>query len=433
MEKHYVQEEGITFESTFDTKQFGDLEIVSALSAIKESDKIPAWVTGTGGSICKSGPVIYKGAVYVGACDHIFYAVSIETGEEMWRFKTGDVIISPPTIYKDVVYFGSHDFKLYALDLNGNELWNFSANGPIAASPIVSNDTVCVGSKDGNMYALSTKGKLLWKFGTSEPISEAACIAKGKVFFGSWDHNLYTVDLKTGELLWKFGTNGIVGSTPVADDKNIYFGSFDHNIYALDMETGEVVWKFTTNGGVRKATLRDGVLYFPSRDNCVYAVTVKGKFLWKFKTGHFASQPPAIKGNSVYFGAPDYNFYAVDKRNGKLLWKFATKGPIANTPAIVDEIVVFGSMDCHLYALSTNGKVKWKFKTSLSNMSPIDVESMESGPGTHEIVWEHAAKEEKKKYESDVDIADYGEFSGKYIDVGKSDYLGIKKKGYLKR
>ena len=48
------------------------------------------------------------------------------------------------------------------------------------------------------------------------------------------------------------------------------------------------------------------------------------------------------------------------------------------------------------------------------------------------------AEEEKKKYKKDeMDISDYGSFSGKYINVGKSDYLGesgykgMKKKGYM--
>ena len=37
---------------------------------------------------------------------------------------------------------------------------------------------------------------------------------------------------------------------------------------------------------------------------------------------------------------------------------------------------------------------------------------------------------EKKGEREEVDIADYGEFKGTYIDTSKTDYLGHKKKGY---
>jgi hypothetical protein len=50
-----------------------------------------------------------------------------------------------------------------------------------------------------------------------------------------------------------------------------------------------------------------------------------------------------------------------------------------------------------------------------------------------ELIWrlpEAEKRKEKERYERE-DIADYGSFSGKYIDISKSDYLGRRKRGYM--
>jgi hypothetical protein len=49
------------------------------------------------------------------------------------------------------------------------------------------------------------------------------------------------------------------------------------------------------------------------------------------------------------------------------------------------------------------------------------------------VVWSiPEPPEEDEKYKAEgVSIADYGEFSGKYVDITKSSYLGRSKKSYL--
>ncbi|MFQ5648299.1 MAG: hypothetical protein ACE5FW_03600 [Candidatus Aenigmatarchaeota archaeon] len=104
---------------------------------------------------------------------------------------------------------------------------------------------------------------------------------------------------------------------------------------------------------------------------------------------------------------------------------------VASIPLVHGSVIYFGSWDCNLYAVTVEGKLVWKFPTSLSYQSPVEVEPPAVAK-TAEITWAPVTKEEEKKYKKDeVDIADYGEFSGQYIDTTKSDYLGRKKKGYM--
>jgi len=46
-------------------------------------------------------------------------------------------------------------------------------------------------------------------------------------------------------------------------------------------------------------------------------------------------------------------------------------------------------------------------------------------------VWTPEIEKTEKEKGEERDIADYGTFSGTYIDTAKTDYLGHKKKGYL--
>jgi outer membrane protein assembly factor BamB len=140
-----------------------------------------------------------------------------------------------------------------------------------------------------------------------------------------------------------------------------------------------------------------------------------------------------IHEGRIYCGSYDNNVYCVDANNGTLVWKFKTNGFVHGMPAVGEDLVVFGSWDCNLYAVTKDtGKLVWKFPTSLSAPSPIGSPE-EKQAKTAEVVWTPISKGEEKKYKhGEVDIADYGNFSGNYINVGKSDYMAERKKGYLK-
>jgi eukaryotic-like serine/threonine-protein kinase len=56
------------------------------------------------------------------------------------------------------------------------------------------------------------------------------------------------------------------------DNGVVYVGSYDSNLYALDAATGKVRQVYQTNGQIfASPRIVDGVLYFASFDNYVYA------------------------------------------------------------------------------------------------------------------------------------------------------------------
>ncbi|MFW6138396.1 MAG: PQQ-binding-like beta-propeller repeat protein [Spirochaetota bacterium] len=82
--------------------------------------------------------------------------------------------------------------------------------------------------------------------------------------------------------------------------------------------------------------------------------------------------PPVVKGDTIYFGSPDGNFYALDINTGYMRWVFSTDGMINSTPSADSRKVYFGSNDGRVYAVSMDeGKKVWSFETESTVQSNI--------------------------------------------------------------
>jgi len=138
-----------------------------------------------------------------------------------------------------------------------------------------------------------------------------------------------------------------------------------------------------------------------------------------------------LYGDRLYVGSYDNNVYAIDAGSGKLIWKFETNGFI-NYVGTHESGVYFGSWDCNLYCLDHNGRLKWKFRSSLA--APSSIAPPEANPAKSiQVVWTPDKQKEGEKYRGrGSELSDYGEFSGTYISKEKGDYASSRKKGYIK-
>ena len=95
--------------------------------------------------------------VYFGSDDYFIYALNSQTGEIVWKFKTGFWVESSPVVAQGVVYIGSSDTDLYSLNLVTGTLRRiYDTTGNITSSPLGSNQTVYFGSYDTYCYALKS-------------------------------------------------------------------------------------------------------------------------------------------------------------------------------------------------------------------------------------------------------------------------------------
>jgi len=227
------------------------------------------------------------------------------------------------------------------------------------------------------------------------------------------------------DAIFRIGEGGSICSNPVVLNGMVYFGACDKNFYAVDAETGNLKWKFRTDDFIiEPVEISNGIIYLPSTDRNLYALSTDGNLLWKFRTfGPVASKPVVYK-NGVYFGCSDYNLYKLNAFSGKLVWKFKTQGVASSSPFLSRNVIYFGSWDCCLYAVTTDGRLLWKFRTSSSGQAPVNLSDshMESvgrnisGPLISDEPVTEGKRAERK--------SDYGKFSGNYLGENE-DVLDI--------
>ena len=86
--------------------------------------------------------------------------------------------------------------------------------------------------------------------------------------------------------------------------------------------------------------------------------------LWRYRTGGFVVNSPAVSDGVVYVGSDDNHVYALDAETGGLVWRFETGGIIRSTPTVAGGVVYVGSNDNHAYALDAEtGDLLWKHDT----------------------------------------------------------------------
>ncbi|HKP32352.1 MAG TPA: PQQ-binding-like beta-propeller repeat protein, partial [Chitinophagaceae bacterium] len=104
-----------------------------------------------------ASPAIASNMVIVGGRDGYLYAINAATGEQTWQFdyQVSWVISSVAIKNNKVVSATSDGSFVHALDLNtGKELWRFKSTAPVWASPCIVNDKVIASINDGFIYCL---------------------------------------------------------------------------------------------------------------------------------------------------------------------------------------------------------------------------------------------------------------------------------------
>jgi len=388
------------------------------------------WDTETKGAMLFSGSYYQGKFIRAGSHDNTIYAFNAINGEILWTFnpntKDGYFCVGSATAY-GMVYALNRDGHLYALDVNtGNEVWKYKGPGPLM---FPGNPTIA----DGKIYATTgqaasyTKehtesefacldaytGTLIWKL-SMEAFAprESVAVAYGKLYLIPGDVTT-AVDSISGDeyetknqvwaigssswpmwrrdpshsasgqsgpaaltLRWKFTTSGAIVSSPSMVDGIVYVGSQDKNIYALDARSGRFIWNFSTTSPIKSSpAVAEGKVYTGADDGYIYCLDAyTGDLIWSEHAGgyvpaDFASavmlrSSPIVVKDRLYVGALDTRVYCLDAENGTVIWTYKTEGYITSSPAVADGAVYIISQEQDagaLYKLDImDGNVIWK-------------------------------------------------------------------------
>lgn len=262
---------------------------------------------------------------------------------------------------------------------------------PITINKISVQNNLLIFGGDTSVYAVDFQNRPIWRFPTNERIYSMPAIYDKKVVAGSYDKHIYCLDLYSGKLKWAFSTDNLpIYSTPIVDNGIIYVGSgagqSECYLYAISLNTGTLIWKFKVYGSIFSSpTIANNILFFGAGDYNFYAIDkFNGQLVWKYSTDgtsyrHFSSSP-CYTDSSAIVGNDDGFLYAFDKKTGIIKWKFDTGiWGIQSSPTVYNDKIIFGSGNGDIYAINKeNGILLWKTKVSYGNITnaPIVEENL---------------------------------------------------------
>jgi outer membrane protein assembly factor BamB len=383
---------------------------LSALSQIPDFNPMPsvAWKFKASASFVSS-PVIDNDIVYAGSTDSNMYAVNINTGKIIWKFKTKGQVRSTVCINGNDLFFLSGD-GLYSINKANGKLQKsyktkesqYDVYDYHQSSPVIYNGKLYIGSSDSCIYAFNPANlELLWKYKTNGMVHTAFAFGKGKLFAGSFDGNLYAINIDNGQLVWKFKSlghdyfaKGEFQFPPTYANDRVYIGGRDYNLYAIDAEKGTVHWTRAYPGGwvtdISLSPRTDSVLLVTTSDPLVLVCMdgIYGVDIWETKLKSEVFGKCVYSQSKIYVGTALGKLDCIDRKTGKIEWAFANEsytanqsqylkaddsmrddidkilktgddyiimseklGGIFNTVAITNDYIVFTSMNSFIYCL----------------------------------------------------------------------------------
>ena len=305
-----------------------------------------------------------------------------------------------PTAASDgVVYVGTKQAEILALRANEDGtlrpaeqvLWRFapevSERHGVFGPPTLGENFVFVGfkgdrdGKNGRLFGLrkdrETSDRVQAEKGEIDKTIPGAIVggpalaeAHGLVLVSSDDGNIYafrTTGDRPGKMAWSFPTQGKIWSSPVVGDGVVYFGSMDNHVYALSLEDGlnqaeRLLWKYDTGAAVLSTPLvLDDMIIVGSFGKNVFALNAttsdpQGELVWfkPFEGDDWFWAGAVSDGESIFVSSMAGTVYALDK-DGNPIWlsPFNAESPIVSTPVVVGEELVVATDEGKLFLLST--------------------------------------------------------------------------------
>lgn len=312
------------------------------------------------------------------------------SSEIFWNYPTGNWISQPVIDAEGNLYFASN-FSFISVDPSGTLRWEvnvgsyfgrvgsiipFEGSTTVLAAdqstraPDASPECVIVGNYEAQkVFAFSrANGSLIWE-------SDSVCLQWGDSMVMGPGQDIYIVcgnivaamHSRNGVIKWAYN---LEKDNNFGNDEKWTFASAPavgtkYTSPSWSLSNGTILY-LTTHSGVLVAVNPEALLRPLLRDDYYYNVSdlnsLGGRVEWTFSAFDSIDGNPVIGDDgTIYFGAQDQNFYAVD-RDGSLQWFFPAGDAITHGAALArDGTIYFGAADGYLYALHRNGSLFWMF------------------------------------------------------------------------
>jgi outer membrane protein assembly factor BamB len=292
--------------------------------ASRVSDGSPVWTTDLRRCIASS-PAVRRGVVYVGWSGPApcrpgkderggVVALSLGTGEVLWRFGTGNVE-SSPAVVGDRLYFAAFrnrsDSQVYAMRLSKPRriVWSYPIASKVASSPALAGRLLYVAAYDRGLYGFEARtGRLLWRTSafTDTATTRVLLGVRNLVSRSSWSEGGYY-------------------ATPTLAYRRAHLGAIDGVFSAFNSRTGAHIWSRKLSGSIYgSAAVWRQKLYVGTTDGSFYALSARdGSVLWKVNLEGNVLGSPTVTNGRVYIATTARSTFVLDAASGRLDWRFA--------------------------------------------------------------------------------------------------------------
>jgi len=227
-----------------------------------------------------------------------------------------------------------------------------------------------------SLYCIDSTGKKIWSlknYTVSKPV-----IGKDGDLYTFFD-DILTAITKDGVVKWQNAAiKGMNAKFKMAIDRedNIYVANETASFLKVD-KNGVIIWQYNTGFYINGVTIDGfGNIYFNGAQNKLYCLSPEGNLKWIKQNINQYSSPVITSDNKILISL-GINIIAFDT-SGTQVWKSDT---ISNSIA---ENIILDDYDNAYYLLditsgitvgsiSSTGKKRWEFKSSLSTTLPAPV------------------------------------------------------------
>jgi outer membrane protein assembly factor BamB len=160
------------------------------------------------------------------------------------------------------------------------------------------------------------------------------------------DHGVQAFDLETLEQVWMVSTGASgVWSKPIVADGVVYFSSMNNSVYAVDAAGGETLWTYDLGGAAAGSpTIYEGHLYVGSFARKLVKLSLSGELVGELETDNWIWSAPTADDGTLYVTDLGGTVYAIDANTFEIEWQTkGSGGGIRAAPLVTDEYVIVGS------------------------------------------------------------------------------------------
>lgn len=310
-----------------------------------------------------SSPVYKDGVIYIGTQGKVFYAIEVEKGKVLWRFKHDAGIAGKAALGEAAVYFSDLNGRVVALDYAGERLWMQSLQKDLQGQPFYQDGYLYLLSGENEVTCLqAASGEVVWQTRISTYIQPLTVRGqgqivwqKGSLFAALADGRVYGLHPKTGKVQWQknfsppLKTFKDIDATLQFTDDAFFVGGYFGVVHKVKTHSRAIDWTVEVGTGVTPLVLQDQLVLADLRGGLNGYDLDQGKLLWSNELNGSVLSAPVDLGPYVFVASYEGEAFVLSKDAGDVLQTLGIGDGSLNEPLVVGSDV---------FVLTNTGQLK---------------------------------------------------------------------------